>query len=107
MLDYGYSTSNKRPLDTDSQCVQNRVMNHNDMMRVFMSLRDQNIIQIVLSLLAKIQNSLRDESAMELIMPFLNIWPVIPKFVNHLKPYLFSVLKYFNSIRYILCNIYL
>lgn len=52
------------------------------MMRVFMSLRDQNAIQIALSLMAKIQNVIRDESAMELIMPFLNIWPAIPKFVN-------------------------
>jgi len=85
VFDYGYSSTNKRPLDGDSQCVQNRVMNHNDMMRVFMSLRDQNTIQIALSLLAKIQNSLRDESATELIMPFLNIWPTIPKF----EPYLF------------------
>jgi integrator complex subunit 8 len=50
-------------------------------MHVFMSLRDQNAIQIALSLLAKIQNVLRDESSMELIMPFLNIWPAIPKFV--------------------------
>lgn len=92
MFDYGYSSSNKRPLDGDSQCVQNRVMNHNDMMRVFMSLRDQNTIQIALSLLAKIQNSLRDESAMELIMPFLNIWPTIPKFVNHLNLIYFQFL---------------
>lgn len=52
-------------------------------MRVFLSLRDQNAIQIVLSLLVKIQNFLRDESAMELIMPFINIWPVISKFVKY------------------------
>lgn len=82
MFDYGYSTTNKRPLDSESQCTPNRVLNHSDLMRVFMSLRDQHAIQIALSLLAKIQNVLRDESSMELIMPFLNIWPVIPKFVN-------------------------
>jgi hypothetical protein len=81
VFDYGYSATNKRPLDGDPQCTQNRVLSQSDMMRVFLSLRDQNAIQIVLSLLAKIQNFLRDESAMELIMPFLNIWPVIPKFV--------------------------
>lgn len=51
-------------------------------MRVLMSLRDQNAIQIALSLLSKIQNVLRDESAMELIMPYLNMWPAIPKLVN-------------------------
>ncbi|XP_026812278.1 integrator complex subunit 8 [Rhopalosiphum maidis] len=78
VFDYGYSATNKRPLDGDPQCTQNRVLSQSDMMRVFLSLRDQNAIQIVLSLLAKIQNFLRDESAMELIMPFLNIWPVIP-----------------------------
>lgn len=79
MFDYGYGTSNKRPLDGDPQCAQNRVLNQNDIMRVLMSLRDQNAIQIALSLLSKIQNVLRDESAMELIMPYLNIWPAIPK----------------------------
>lgn len=54
-----------------------------------MSLRDQNAIQIALSLLAKVQNVLRDESAMELIMPFLNIWPAIPKFVVSFIVFLF------------------
>lgn len=81
VFDYGYAASNKRPLEGDPQCAQNRVLNQNDLMHVFMSLRDQNAIQIALSLLSKIQNVLRDESAMELIMPFLNIWPAIPKFV--------------------------
>lgn len=81
MFDYGYSSTNKRPLDGDPQSAQNRVLNQSDLMRVFMSLRDLNAIQIALSLLAKIQNALRDESSMELIMPFLNIWPAIPKFV--------------------------
>lgn len=81
MFDYGFATANKRPLDGDPQNAQNRNLNQNDVMRVFMSLRDQNAIQITLSLLAKIQNVLRDESSMELIMPFLNIWPAIPKFV--------------------------
>lgn len=79
VFDYSYATTNKRPLDGDSQGTQNRVLNQNDLMHVFMSLRDQNAIQIALSLLAKIQNVLRDESAMELIMPYLNIWPAIPK----------------------------
>lgn len=81
VFDYGYSASNKRPLDGDPQCAQNRALNQNDLMHVFLSLRDQNAIQIALSLLSKIQNVLRDESAMELIMPFLNIWPAIPKYV--------------------------
>jgi len=71
-------------LDGDPQCAQSRILNQNDMMHVFMSLRDQNAIQIALSLLAKIQNVLRDESALELIMPFINIWPAIPKFVKFL-----------------------
>lgn len=82
MFDYGYSNSNKRPLDGDSQCAQNRGFSQSDVMRVLLSLRDQNAIQIILSLLAKIQNVVRDESSMELIMPFLNIWPAIPKFVD-------------------------
>lgn len=82
VFDYGYATANKRPLDGDPQSTQNRNLNQSDIMHVFMSLRDQNAIQIALSLLAKIQNVLRDESSMELIMPFLNIWPAIPKFVN-------------------------
>lgn len=82
VFDYGYATTNKRSLDGDPQCTQNRILNQNDIMHIFMSLRDQNAIQIALSLLAKIQNVLRDESAMELIMPYLNIWPAIPKFVN-------------------------
>lgn len=82
VFDYGYASSNKRPLDSDPQCVQNRVLNLNDITRVFMSLRDQNAIQIALSLLAKMQNALRDESSMELIMPYLNIWPAIPNGMN-------------------------
>lgn len=82
VFDYGYNASNKRPLDGDPQTAQNRVVNQSEIMRVFMSLRDQNAIQIILSLLAKIQNILRDESSMELIMPYLNIWPAIPKFVD-------------------------
>lgn len=98
MFDYGYSTSNKRPLDSDPQCTQNRILNLNDVMRVFTSLRDQNAIQIALSLLAKMQNALRDESSMELIMPYLNIWPAIPKFVNIKIVFIFlKFLMHYNS----------
>lgn len=95
MFDYGYSSTNKRPLDSDSSLASNRVLNHNDMMRVLMSLRDQNAIQIALSLLVKIQNVLRDESAMELIMPFLNIWPAIPKFVNFINCIIFILYHFY------------
>ncbi|XP_050529627.1 integrator complex subunit 8 [Daktulosphaira vitifoliae] len=78
IFDYSYNNPNKRTLDGDSACNQNRVLNQNDLMRLFMSLRDQTAIQIVLSLLIKIQNILRDESSTEIIMPYLHIWPAMP-----------------------------